>query len=350
MRKTPLVIAITLFALALFGQEFGTNRSTLIELASKFELKATNQPPEWAQRQDKPLFQMAWMCDMHIESQQALEFNAMILRQIREKIHPIALIVGGDSWGLGNTPVKRQERFRNFLLENLGDDIGTIVIPGDNWPQGFDKVFGPSKFAFTVGGFRFICSAMDMAGSKNGCSVFSLDTFNWLKTQLNQAGKAPVIYIQHEPVEPPMTISSPKLAEMLDNTPNAILALGGHMHLDLAFSRKHWQQWVCPSTIPKIKEHSAFKVISFYRDAIICQNWQKEADSNTFSPVNKFLQVTIPAEFRDGLSETQKFTKEDFQAMPPRGLISDPELDAYSQELTQRLLQFAMRFAMKSSL
>lgn len=331
------------------AQDFGANNDKLVDLVRKLEPREQTPPPDWAQRTDTPLFQIAWVSDMHIVYPPSVEVNREILTQIREKTHPVAVIISGDSCGMGNSPRERQENLRDFLKESLGDDIGTIVVPGDNWPQGFDEVFGANKFAFTLGGFRFICASSDASGIKNGCSIFYPDTMEWLKKQLASSGNSPVIYVQHEPVEPPGTLSAAEIAAIFDKTPNVRLALGGHIHLDLAFSRAHWKQWLCPTTMQRPNASTTFKLLSFYRDAIICQNWEKEtgAECTNFRPVNKFLIARIPEVFQAGLHKVEKFSMDDYQAMPPRACVSDPKLDERLNELTQQLLKFTLKFALQ---
>ncbi|MCQ2396268.1 MAG: hypothetical protein MJ106_01040 [Lentisphaeria bacterium] len=351
MKPSVLLFAAFVSIFALYAQEFGDSRNAITELAKKYELREQTPPPEWSQRKDTPLFQIAWVADMHVENQDDVERNAALLCQIRTAIHPLAVVICGDSWGRGISPVERQRNFKDFLKKCLGDGIPAIVIPGDNWPQGYDEVFGANKFSFTLGGFRFICAAMDVAGSKNGCSIFYEDTMKWLENQFASAGNAPVVYIQHEPVEPPLTLSSPEIANLLDSTPNAILALAGHVHLDLAFSRKHWQQWICPTTMTTIRPTPAFKVLSFYNDAVICQNWERESlpPYKKYLPANKFLIARIPKELQTGIHKVAKFSMDDFQAMPPRPFVSDPTLDARQTEITRRTMQFAIQHALKTS-
>lgn len=351
MKALAAIFIALAFVIAFNAQDFGANRSAITELARKFELREQTPPPEWSQRKDAPLFQIAWISDMHIENQSTAEFNASILLQIRQLIHPVALLVSGDSWGMGATPTERQQSLKDFLKACLKDEIHAIVIPGDNWPQGYDTVFGANKFAFTLGGFRFICAAMDAAGSTNGCSRFADDTMEWLKNQFAAAQNSPIIYVQHEPVEPPLTLSAPEVAKLLDQTPNAILALAGHVHLDLAFSHRHWQQWICPTTMKAARQTTIFKVLSFYNDAVICQNWERNNTSTdqNFAPANKFLMAKIPAGLQAELHSVTKFSMDDYTAMPPRPIAYEPSLDANAKALTQRITQFAMDFALKNT-
>lgn len=340
--KIESVFFVMAFCLFLSAQEFGANRGAFTEMAKRYEVKVRTELPEWANRPEKPLFRLAWISDMHIEKEAGKEYHRRIFQQIKSEIHPTALLITGDSWGLGNDPVKRQQAFRDFLESSCGKDLPRIVLPGDNWPIGFSQVFGPSKFAFTLGGFRFVCASMDRGGKSNGCSLYDADTLEWLKAQFANAEDRPVIFVQHEPVEPPMTLDAPKVAAMMDKTPTAFLALAGHVHLNLEFTRSHWRQWIAPSSG---RSHCpAFKVLSFYRFGVVSQDWEEGTDGK-FHPVDKWLCAPVPKEYRKELVTVTEFHLEDYQAMPARAFQFDASLDSHTEEITQQLTQYAAKFA-----
>ena len=342
-RRLAFLASLLWLALFVGAQELGADRDRFFEMAKKFELKFQATPPTGFLHQEEPFFQFAWLSDMHIENQTIRQETQKLLEQIRQEIHPLAVLITGDSWGIGAKPLSRQKDFQAFLREAL-QATPIIVLPGDNWPEAFQEVFGTDTYAFTLGGFRFICASVDASGRRNGCSVFEQDTRDWLRTQFSQAGKHPVIYIQHEPVEPPMTLDAPDIAAMLDATPSTLLALGGHLHLNLAFRRRHWRQWVAPSTG---RSHCpVFKVLSFYADAVTAQDWEKSTENGKYLPVKKYLVAQIPEEFRKNLHAVSKFQMEDYQPMPARARKMDPTLDARVQEVNHLLMQYALRFAM----
>ena len=340
MTRRLAILAVLLLTFLVVAQEFGAERGRFFELARKFELKAQAMPPTGFDHPSAPLFQMVWLSDMHIESQTIRLETQKLLEQIHQEIQPLAVLITGDNWGIGEKPWQRQKDFQAFLRETL-HKTPTIVLPGDNWPEAFHEVFGTDTYAFTLGGFRFVCASVDASGGRKGCSIFAQDTLGWLKMQLAQAGGHPVIYIQHEPVEPPMMLDAPKIAAMLDDTPSVLLALGGHLHLNLALPRKHWCQWVAPSTR---QPRSAFKVLSFYTDAMTAQDWEKPSGQEKYLPVGKYLLVRIPMEFRKSLHAVSKFQMEDYQAMPARARKIDSALDARVQEINRMLTMYAFRF------
>lgn len=329
------------------AQELGANRAAFFEMAKRYEVKATDEPPVWALRRDRPLFRLAWLSDLHIDSQERLEYHRRLLAQIRQDVHPTAVLVTGDNIGLGNNPVQRLNVLKSLLSTTLGEDISSIVLPGDNWPQGYDQVFGSTKFAFTLGGVRFICASQDAAGRTNGCSIYSPETLAWLNRQFATAGNRPVVFVQHEPIEPPSTLDAPKVASLMDRTPQAFLALGGHFHLNLEFKHGHWRQWVAPST--GHSHRPAFKELRFYSDCVISQDWE-EGDDGTYRPVNKFLRADIPEECRENLLVVRRFSMEEPSLMPPRPFVSDPGLDARAEELTSRLMRFALQYGLKKGI
>ena len=66
------------------AQELGANRAAFFEMAKRYEVKATDEPPVWALRRDRPLFRLAWLSDLHIDSQERLEYHRRLLAQIRQ--------------------------------------------------------------------------------------------------------------------------------------------------------------------------------------------------------------------------------------------------------------------------
>ncbi len=345
--KARLFVAFAFLFITSFAQELGANRGTFTEMAKRFEIKPRTEIPKWANPKETPLFRLVWLSDMHITNTAKKEYHHRLIQQIKSEIKPIALLITGDSWGIGADGIARQRAFREFLNAACGNDLPRIVLPGDNWPAGFAGVFGPSKFAFTLGGYRFICASMDRGGKSNGCSLYEADTLEWLKAQFAAAGDKPVIFVQHEPIEPPMTLDAPKVATMMDDTPTAFLALAGHVHLNLEFTRGHWRQWLAPST-----GHShcpAFKVLNFYRFGVVSQDWEEGADGK-YHPVDKWLCAPVPKEHRKGLIPVTEYHREEYEMMPARVFQFDASLDSQSEALTQKLMQYALQYALKSAI
>ncbi len=343
MKSRCLLLALATALLPLAAQELGEARQGFFEMAKRYEVKYQDPAPPWALRRDRPLFQLAWLSDTHVENAAGRDSLQAILQQIRTEVCPMAVLFTGDNWGWGKDGVSRQRAFQDFLRQTLGDDLPAIVLPGDNWPQGFHQVFGSSKFAFTLGGFRFVAAAADAAGKSNGCSLHDPETLQWLQKELKAAGTRPVIYLQHEPVEPPSTLDAPQISALLSQTPQVFLALGGHFHLNLEFLHGHWRQWVAPST--GRSHRPAFKVLRFYSDCVIAQDWEQTPEG-PYQPVSKFLRAEIPEPYQDGLRLVTSFQQEELSTLPPAPLREDSTLDAQSPELTRRLMQFALRYAL----
>ena len=350
-----LFAAFSLFAGALYSQELGGARGTFLEIAKRYEVAEQHPAPVWTHRKDKPLFRMAWLSDMHITTPEGMERHKKLLTKIRKELKPVAVIFSGDNWGIGLDGVERSRTFRQFLDLCLGkkDEKGfvkAIVIPGDNWASGFETAFASRQVAFTLGGFRFIAFAPDRGGKKNGCTLHSRESLQWLEDELSYAAISdqPVIYIQHEPLLPPSTLDAPKISMMLDKAPQAFLALGGHLHLDLEFTKGHWRQWVCPSSG---KSHRpGFKLLSFYPDCVIAQAWEEDPEEpGEFRAVSKYLRAPIPLQCRSDLSSVKTYDPEDVSRRAHISYQEDPDLDAEVDLVTNAMVDYALRYVIQRS-
>ena len=57
--------------------------------------------------------------------------------------------------------LRRQRFLKQFLQEHLKTPY--VLIPGNNWPEEFDKVFGAKQYSFDCGGLHFMLVDADRA-------------------------------------------------------------------------------------------------------------------------------------------------------------------------------------------
>ena len=67
------------------------------------------------------------------------------------------MLFTGDNWGWGKTGPQRQWAFRQFLEETLGEELPAVVLPGDNWPQGFEEAFGAHVPEYVLSFTQLLC-------------------------------------------------------------------------------------------------------------------------------------------------------------------------------------------------
>lgn len=349
------LLALLLSCGALCSQEFGGARGTFQEIAKRYEVQEQSPAPGWALRKDKPLFQIAWLSDMHITSLEKREYHRKLLKQIREDLKPVAVLFSGDNWGMGADDAERSRGFRQFLEQSLGkegeeDSVEAIAIPGDNWP--LEAAFASRQFAFTLGGFRFVAFAPDCGGRANGCTLHARESLQWLEEELRRAAVAgqPVIYIQHEPLLPPSTLDAPEVSGMLDKAPQAFLALAGHMHLDLEFTKGHWRQWICPSS--GHSHRPGFRLLSFYPDCVVSQAWEESPDPDDggrYRPVPKYLRAPVPVRCRNGLFAVEAYDAVDVSRREHNPYREDLELDAEVERVTRAMVDYALQYVVQQA-
>lgn len=337
------------------GDEFDVPRA--MELVKRFELKASAERPQWAERTDQPLFTVAWLSDSHILDAESLAVNQAACRLIREELHPCAVFVTGDNTAVSGgriwerycrreecTGMGAAERTQYFFSQFLKAELpgfSCFVIPGDNWYQGFEKVFGPSVYAFSICGYRFVFAAPDVTGRKNGCALMEEDTVRWIARQFDEYAASPVIYVQHEPLLPPSILRSGQISALFSRHGNVVGVLSGHLHLDLSLSGGKWRQWCAPSL--GRSHRPGFKLLLFYPDAIIGHSYEWQAAAGTFSRVEKYQHIVIPEKLRRGDEESGRPAVAGYEAMPPRARREDLKLDEHYGDLIKELRLFAPR-------
>lgn len=340
-----LAIATLFLAAVLFS---GESEKSLFENAKRFEVRAVAAVPPWAQREDEPLFRVAWVSDLHIIDQASVERNRAAFAVIRNVIMPDAVFITGDNCGLPagfpGLPMastlggQRLLWLKDFIAAEL-PALPVKVIPGDNWYHSFEKVFGPDKFSFNMRGFHFVFMSVDATGSIDGCSKVDKASLEWLQEDLRAHEKYPTIFVQHEPVMPPCYLNAGEVSAALDAAPQVVSALGGHLHLDLEYPNGHWKQLMAPST--GRSHRPAFKVLSFWRDIVVIQSYEWADENQTFRPVLKFQRIDLPETLRPA---PDAVPYADCSARPaaPRRVEKtlDYEYEAFKRQLAPYLLKF----------
>ncbi len=349
--KNATIIAVLLTAMIFSIQAMDDNIKLYFDLAKQFEVTERAIPPKWGTRTKPPLFRIAWISDQHITDEDTAKISQQALEYIRDTIQPQAVVITGDNIGYSyrgqkepRPALRRQQEFQTMLKQTLGD-IPFFVLPGDNWPEAFDQVFGATHYSFDLGGFHFIFNTVDCTGVRNGCAKFSQETWQWLRDDLAKHASQPVVYLQHEPCLPPSFLDAPQLAELFDQTPQLMLALAGHLHLDLDFANGHWKQWVGPSV--GRSHRPGFKVLAFYPDQILATSIEWDTTQQIFRQVNKFQRVKIPESWRANLhAPLPDELSKSYSGLPHAPRMTDRQLDALEDTVMQNVKAFGVRFAM----
>jgi hypothetical protein len=268
------------------------------------------------------------------------------LEQIGSVLKPDAVFITGDNCGMAAAPEKNNDGVaRHSFLKSILDEclpkIPVRIIPGDNWPAGFSKVFGSANRSFSIHGFRFITLAPEIQGTREGCLILSDAQWKWFGAQLDAAAGVPTFILTHFPLFPASFIDAPRICRRLAGTSVAGV-LSGHLHLDLTGAiNGQCTQWMAPAV--GRSHRPGFKILSFYRDAVIAAAHEWDAEAGGFVPVNKFLQILLP----EKLKITGDGTNLPENAMPPAEIRRDPTLDSREEEVKQSVQRSMIQFGMQ---
>ncbi len=326
--------------------------ASLIQAARQFEIRPMEQKPAWAETETTPLFTVAWLSDLHIADDESENLVRAACRLVREELKPDLTFITGDNCGLPEKYLKehpeksldlrRQLWLKNFLDKEL--PCKYVLIPGDNWPWEFDQVFGVEKRSFTWAGFHFIFLTPDyQAVGKEGCLTFAEDTLTWFREQINANREKPTFLLMHEPIWPPCFLDAPKIRSMVDANEQILGVLGGHLHLDLEFSSKHWKQWCCPAI--GRSHRPAFKLLHFYRKQVLMTSYEWQAENRTFAQAPKWQKIEVPEIWQKNLPSEgpeKGFVMENLQEMAPRPRQKNPQLAERFVELSSLNMSFML--------
>jgi hypothetical protein len=243
--------------------------------------------------------------------------------------------------------IRRHLWLRHFLEKELARLYA--IIPGDNWPWDFEKVFGPQKYSFDFGGFHFLLTSTDaVAPQRDITSVFYDDTKEWIKKDLAANTNKPSFFVLHETLVPPCFPDAEWGATTLNENPNVLAALCGHLHLDLEFPQGTWTQFCAPSI--GRSHRPAFKLLNFYVDQVIIESYELQKDTGKIIKANKWQRIVIPKKYQSAIKKHNKPSKrlffENVHQMSPRPKVADKELMKRSQEVETALSQFIVKFGL----
>ena len=312
--------------------------------------KALKEAPEWAKVDAKPLFAFTWASDLHLDASRR-DRIARAFRFVDRQLKPDFVMLTGDNNALPAAPadpnspepigLRRQRFFKTWLGEHL--KTPPVVIPGDNWPHDFEKVFGPAQFSFNYGGLHFLLTAPDRSyhgGGMEGLSVFDKRTWQWMRRDLDASRKKPVIVITHEPVFPPTFLDAKRLGQLLDEHPNVLAGFHGHIHVDMEFNSNGRAHLLCPALGPTPRP--AMKLARVYRHVIILRTVEYDKAGGRFEMANKWQKIDVPPSLRGGLAEPQakRFAMKSYNSVPAHPHRDAPELAGRLGDLTAIVQEF----------
>jgi hypothetical protein len=315
------------------------------KLAGLFGPKLYAQPPKWAKTGQKPLFEFTWASDLHLDdSRRGLLARAM--RFIDAELRPDFMLMSGDNNALAapsgdpaakgpeSLGVRRQRFLKSWLAEHL--KAPCAVIPGDNWPEDHDRVFGPSQYSFDYGGLHFLLTAPDRTyhgQGAEGLSVFDQRTWDWMCRDLEKGRSRPTVLVLHEPVFPPTFLDAPRLRRLVQQNPQVIAVLQGHLHVDMELEAGGRKYLVAPALGPGVPP--ALKHVLVYRDALIVRTAEYQKVADRFALVGKWQKIDVPKAFQDSLATPrgERFMNTRYDSVPAHPHCDAPELAARTGEL-----------------
>jgi len=311
--------------------------------------KVLEETPDWARIEQKPLFTFAWASDLHLD-QARRERIERALGFVDRELKPDFVLLTGDNNALAapadpRSPepigLRRQRFLKTWLAEHL--KAPPVVIPGDNWPQDFEKVFGPAQLSFDYGGLHFLLTAPDRSyhGKRmEGLSVFDERTWQWMRRDLEKNRDRPVVVALHEPIFPPTFLEAKRLRGLLRRYPNVIAVLQGHLHADMELPADGRTYLVAPALGPG--HPPAMKHVLVYPHALIVRTVEHDKTADRFRLVAKWQKIDVPKPLQARLKRPppRGFRKERYDFVPPHPYRDAPELADRLGELTSILQEF----------
>ncbi len=318
-------------------------RVALVLVASSWIPAAGQEAPPEA----PPLFSFAWISDMHLDEGR----SGAVAEALRhaDELKPDFVLFTGDNNAqpAPENPARpepvslRRQRFlKDFLDKHLKSP--RVVIPGDNWPGDFDKVFGPMQFSFDYGGVHFLLLAADRsckARGAEGLSAFDPPTWDWIRKDLEASRGRPVLVAIHEPVHPPAFLDAPPLRALLRRHLHAIAVLQGHLHVDMEWGADGKAYLVGPAlgadAAPK------FKLVRVHPDRIVLRTLARPLKEDRFEMAGREQRIDIPPALREALKKPAGgFEMGNISAVPPHPHVDDPSLFGRRDELMKIMRGF----------
>ncbi|MBN2296100.1 MAG: metallophosphoesterase [Pirellulales bacterium] len=326
-------------------------------ILAKFSPKTYPQPPDWAQAGQEPLFRFAWLSDMHLDATRS-KMIAEAFAYIDERVKPDFVLITGDNNAAAipnsskSKGLRRQEFLKAFLQKHLKTPYA--IIPGDNWPQDFEKVFGPRQYSFDHGGVHFMLTSLDRGsgGKHEGLSVFNEETWDWMKADLDKNKEKPTIIALHEPVYPPTFLDAPRMQKLLAKHSNVLACFHGHLHADLEFQSSGGPKSIlCPALGPG--RPSAMKEVLVLKDIIVIRTieYTPSDHKSKFAYANKWQRIDIPIPLSCGIKQPEPVMQfsENYSATSENPFVLDATLVKRLPELFVIVQQFLREQVGKST-
>ncbi len=321
-------------------------------VSKSFAPKSYQQAPDWARVGQKPLFRFAWISDMHLDGTRT-SMIAEAFAHIDEQIKPDFVLITGDNNAIPLADANKSKGLcrQAFLKAYLQKHLKTpyAIIPGDNWPQDFEKVFGPRQYSFDHGGVHFLLTSLDRGsgGKFEGLAVFDKKTWAWMEADLKKNRNKPVVFVLHEPVFPPTFLDAPRLWKLLKKYPNVVACFHGHIHADMEFPPQNENapgpnSILCgalgPGRPPSMKEILVFNDIFVIRTIEAKVTGQKAL----FRYANKWQRVDIPEPLRNCIATpvAVKLFSKNYSAAVAGPFVEDASLKSRLPELFKIVQDF----------
>ena len=303
------------------------------ELAYKYELQESEEPPAWACDEDAPIFRFVQITDVHLTPARRKLLLAA-LGFISAEVRPAFVAITGDNASPG-----RLRDFKQVLDAHLS--APRFVLRGDNWPEGFTDVFGAADWSFRLGGITFVGASLDRDIRDAGIGVFEPDTVLWIAGRLDAARRDPVVFFMHEPLVPATFLDAPRLLALFESRGNVVATVTGHLHHDYETRGRGTVHMVAPAFGPH-RDHP-FKVFNVHPDHITVRT-VKFRDGG-FRYVTLFQRI----DFREGTrlappadpgERSAWLSPSAMHAPPPREIVFDPALARRAGELVPHAAAF----------
>ncbi|OQC19398.1 MAG: hypothetical protein BWX69_02749 [Planctomycetes bacterium ADurb.Bin069] len=217
-----------------------------------------------------------------------------------------------------------------------------MVIPGDNWPGGFEEVFGAAQRSFDCAGLHFILLAPDRACTRagmEGLSVFDPETLAWIRGDLEANRDKPTVAAIHEPIHPPSFLDAIVLRRLLASHPQVIAVFQGHLHVELNLTADGKTYLTAPALKPSAAP--ALKQVRVFPDRLAVRTFPRDPASGAFGPPGRDRNVAVPPDLGARLRRPPGgFRMENIGEVPAHPRIDDPSLAARRWELFRNLSEF----------
>ena len=325
-----------------------------------------------------PLWSFVWLSDLHLDGSR-LEYTAKVLDYIHAELKPHFVLLTGDNNAYAAPPADplrpeplgvRQQRFlRTFLDEHLhASDVRDrpaggnsapisgqsgspalalaqppyVLVTADNWTEGFDQVFGPHQYSFDCGGLHFLLVDPDRVhhgSGAEGLSVFDDAAWEWIRRDLDRNRDKPTILALHEPLVPPTFLDAPRLRGLVDQNPQVVAVLQGHLHVDMEFRRSGTTYLVAPSL--SMTTPPAMKVVQVYPEGLVVRTIRDREAKGRFEMTSRRQRIAIPETLRGRLHKPPdaRLVKANYDCVPAHPILDDPALAARAGELVRNGLE-----------